>query len=182
VTKIHSQGNFEASSGDRGHPLHTHVIDHGRLEILSAQGGGVRVTLHMSVSFRIGVDPEMRSTPVVNVELEREDAILSLIYIAHEILVFFEVSLGVRSRLYDVYINAMTENRPIESVQGVGEDQFKLRLCYGDWTPSNELAHRGDVVFRVYDSARREATRNALSSWLERRQVWKPAYALVDRL
>jgi hypothetical protein len=177
----HSAGHFEASSERTGQALDTHVVEYSKLDILTAKGGPISVKHWMSVVMRLGIDRDARSTPVVIAGLDEGVEIKSSLSIVYEILAFFEMSLGVRSRAYEIYVSPLTETERIASMEVDGNDQqFLVRLFYGDWQPSKRRTHPGDVVFPVYSSSQRGATSTTLSSWLERRQGWRTAYALAS--
>jgi hypothetical protein len=177
----HSRRRFEASSKDTGNALDSHTIDYSRLDILNAQGGGIHVRLWMSVVDSLGIDRETQTEPVIIVDLEKRAQIPASLSIAREILVFFEMSLGVRSRMREMYVRSGTEQEQIASKERGGRyEEFRVCLRFGDWAPSRERTHPAYVVFPVYSSDDRDAAKAALSSWLERRQAWKTPYVLAS--
>jgi hypothetical protein len=156
----------------------TYEIDYNRLNILSVQGGGVHVRLWVSVTFGFSIDVETHSTPIVILNLDDGVPIHSFMPIVHQILIFFEISLGVRSRAREIKITPLTEQER-ETLSDPTYEEFRMRLWFADWAPLERATHLGDVAFPVHRSSDRDATASALSAWLERREAWKISYALA---
>lgn len=156
------------------------TVRYDKSEVLAIDTRDVVVKIRMSIQRTIGLpDPGTRSTPVVVIEFKRDMTIDEALLFGQGILEFFELSIGVKTRMLKVTVSPMTEaefRRAIESKKVV--EEFSVRRAFGGWRPSSEKGHRGDVFFPATTESARKRTKESLVRWIERIPVWGRAYAL----
>jgi hypothetical protein len=126
----HIQQQFKTRK--RGGAFAVDIIDYDRVEIFQVKCNGVNVKFWMSVS-RGGnwIDPNTHSTPTVTLEFERGVTIDASLKLAWNILAFFALSLGRRTRLRNVKLRQLSEQ---EISRQIEKGVIMKNLTYGGST------------------------------------------------
>jgi hypothetical protein len=185
----HTESKFELRDGEGrplAAPMDVLVTNYGRLEILKVKTvDGVTLTLRMDiVSTRDILDPRFTSTPTVIIGFDDCLSLREAYRVARDVLTFFEISLGHRSRMKSITVRTVSEDefiKAIETDKHQSAPEFHLRLWHDGWTMPTAKTHPGDVLFPVYNHENRKITEAALAVWIERRAEWSTAYWLAHR-
>lgn len=178
--------NREAGNGaEKGSWIDTHIIDHGKLNIMTIEAApDLSIFVSVAISRTWGIYNRTENhTPKVRVETEAGISIDYALRLAADIVNFFEMSMGHKSRLLDFEASSATSEQIKELLANkpaAALPIYSVRTATGAWEPP-QIAHPAEVIFKVYDEGDRKKSQAALHKWIERRSIWKTAYWLSSR-
>jgi hypothetical protein len=161
----HVESRFEMQDNEF---LQTEITDHARTNIFN-----VRTDEGTTITARL----DWNSNPYLVVETDTALDIDEILALANTILLFFQISLGHRSKMFDMMIGGLPEAQQRDG--DAASECFKLRR-YFTWVP-REVTHKGDIIFPVYTASERRGTETSLKTWVERRVEWGTTYLLARR-
>lgn len=172
-----------AETQDGEHPFNQLVprIDFSKLRILEAKTdfAVVRVGLDASLHFdRFRSGPDFR--PLVSIEFSHPQDVTDAHRFASNILTFFELSSGCKSRLLNMMVSTFSAAEREADPEDFPPNDFKLRLPFTAWEDDG-IGLIPCALFSVFETEQRELTRAALEQWVARLSEWQPAYALLSR-
>lgn len=159
------------------------IVHWDKADVLVVETQCADVKLRMAIERAMGApDPRITSTPTVIIEFRVAAEIKDALLFAQNVLEFFELSIGTKTRMRNVVISAMSEAEVREALAAdVNKiEEFQVRRLYSEWRPSNEVTHRGDVLFPVYSDELRSSTKKSLARWVDRVSNWSAAYSLAS--
>lgn len=180
----HVEAGIEALDdiGDAVPTLLPSKIERSKLSILNATAGNLRVEVGFDAV--VGFDrfrPGPRFRPLVAIEFTEPEELDVAKRLARHVLSFFELSVGVRSRMIDLRIGTQSlEERNSSIAAGAEPDEFMVRVPHTPWGIADR-APPGTAAFPVYNPEQRALTAKMLSDWLERVTDWEPSYALASQ-
>jgi hypothetical protein len=155
-------------------------IEYSKLDVLTADCETASITVGLNASLRFDrFQPGPRFKPSVRIDFRNPINLDSARRFARHVLTFFELSVGVRSRMLNVRVSTQTlkeQEAAVDSDRPV--DDFEFRGPHDEWTI--ERAFPGCAAFPVHSEAERKASASCLAKWLERIEEWEPAYALAS--
>lgn len=170
------------SDSDDGPWVDVDIIDYSKTKIIEFKTeGGIEISISMNISGTFGfASREFKCIPYVNVQAPHGLSVRQSMKLAADILNFFEMSLGHKTRLLDTRVFAATRQ---EISDKIAEDpnysvpEFQLRSWHDDFSGLT-ITHPGDALFMFYNPEDRKIASSALNKWLDRREAWSNSYWL----